>query len=572
MIKIWRRLKLQNKIILMGTSFILLFALIVMIYFIPSIKEVSLEKKRRELKDIVEISISLMDALSFEAENGRMDEFEAERRAIYYTGKFRYGTDSSDTVWLVKTDGAICSMPYREDLVGKNISSLAETDKKEIYSRMIKLCRDRGEGYIEYQAQYKSEVTRNVPVISYIRYYKPFELIVGSTVYIEDIREEILSLYIKTALAALFITSVAMGLLFLLARRIARPLRDIVEGISKSDLNTELKTDLSDEIGMLVKHFNTFVKKIRGVIIEINETSFNLSSSAEELSAISISFAGKSDEQNKLAREITDTVKSITGDVEAVAVQIDCEFQKINDLIGIMGMLSEIIDRVDEQTTLSVGIIESIADNAGTGEVSLKKMLRSLSGLGARSRDMNNIVTMINDISDRINLLSLNAAIEAARAGETGRGFAVVAGEISKLADETSRNINEISRIIRDNENDLGEGLAHVESTVKVIGIIMNSFGMVRESIEQLAAHIKEQLGTKENVRQEAMEIRSMSDSIRRNTRAQKESVLEINDLIAKISGSTGVINAGAGELASGAEEVMDISENLRTRVALFRI
>jgi len=556
----------------MGIAFIILFALISMVYFIPSIKSMSMEKKRRELKDIVDISVSLMDALKFESENGRMTEFEAENKAVYYTGKFRYGADHTDTVWLIKPDGVISSMPYREDLVGKNISSFTDGGDKNVYNKMLELCSSNGEGFIEYSAQYKSEVTRIVPVISYVRYYKPYNIIIGSSVYTEDVKAEILSLYTKVICSTLIIMALALVLLFLFAGRIAKPIQDIVEGISNGDLNTELHTEFEDEIGLMVSHFNSFVKKIKSVIIEINETSGNLSSSAEELSAISVSFARKSGEQNEFSLEVTETVRRITGDVEDVALQIDNEFEKMNNLILIMDTLSEIINNIDVRTTDAVGIIESISKNAEMGEVSLKKMLGSISKLEDRSKDMNNIVTMINDISDRINLLSLNAAIEATRAGDAGRGFAVVADEISKLADATSRSINEISRIIRDNERELGEGLVHVESTVKVISMIMNGFNSIREWIEGLAIQVKQQIGTKESVQYEVKEIRNMSDTIRKTTREQKASVLEIGKLMDKINHGTEVISAGSEELASGAEEVTAMSENLRAKVALFRI
>ena len=313
MIRFWRRIKLKNKIIFMGISFIFLFALITMLYFIPSIKTESMEKKKRELRDIVDISISLMDALKFESENGRMDVDEAENRAVYYTGKFRYGADHSDFVWLIKSDGVINSMPYREDLVGKNISSFTDAGKKDAYSRMIEICRKSGEGFIEYNAQYKSEVTRLVTVISYVKYYQPFNLIVGSSVYIEDIRNEIFTLYIKVIIAAMIISAIAVGMLFLFARDISKPIQDIVEGISNSDLNTVLHTEFEDEIGLMVSHFNSFVKNIKGVIIEINETSINLSASAEELSAISVSFAEKAEDQNNSSMEVAKTVKRIYG-------------------------------------------------------------------------------------------------------------------------------------------------------------------------------------------------------------------------------------------------------------------
>lgn len=570
--KIWRRLGLRSKIMFMGISSLLFFVLVTLLYFIPSIGEESLSKKQKALIDTVDISASLMDALIFESENGRMSIDEAENKAVYYTGKFRYGTEKMDTVWLLNSEGVIYSMPYREDIVGKNVASLTEPGKRNVYTEMLELCRERGEGFLEYNTQYKSEVTRIVPAISYVRFYKPFNLIIGASIYLDDVQNEIRSLYIKVISATILIAIISTLLLFIAAGRITKPLGKIADAISKSDLNTELKTELKDEVGLLVYHFNAFVKNIRGVIVEIKDTSGNLSASAEQLSAISVSFAGQTEEQNRFSAEVSKTVHEITDEVEEVASQIDIEFDKMNNLITILNTLSEIINRLDESAAGALGTIEKISGSTITGETSLKMMLESFSRIEKRSDDMNEIITMINSISDNINLLSLNAAIEAARAGNAGRGFAVVADEISKLADATSQSINHISRIISDNDRELKEGFGHVDTTVKVMGTIISDFGSIRLWIEGFSAQVKSQIGTKESVQAEVREIRDMSDNIRRTTRDQKTSILVINDLMSRINDGTESISAGSEELATGAEEVTAMSENLKARVSLFRV
>jgi len=569
---IWRRLGLQSKIMIMGISSLLLFVFITLIYFIPSIKEDSLEKKRVALRDTVEISLSLMDALKFESENGRMSEDEASNKATYYTGKFRFGSEKMDTVWVLNSEGVIFSMPYREDLVGKNALSLTEPGKRNVYNEMMEICKEKGEGFVEYNAQYKSEVTKVVPVISYVKIYKPFNFIVGSTIYIEDVRNEIYMLYIKVAGASLIITILSILLLYIASGRIVRPLRKIVDGISTSNLNTVLRTELEDEIGLLVDHFNTFVGSIRGVIIEIKDTSGNLATSAVELSALSESFAGQTEEQNRFSSEVSRSVIDITHEVEEVALQIDTEFDKMNNLIRILNTLSELINRLDESALVALGTIGKVSESARSGESSLKSMLESFSHIEKRSDDMNEIITMINSISDNINLLSLNAAIEAARAGDAGRGFAVVADEISKLADATSQSINHISRIITDNDRELKDGFTHVQNTVKIIGTILEGFGSIKSWIEEFSSQIKEQIGTKESIQTEVKEIRDMSDNIRKTTRDQKTSVFEINNLIGKINEGTDAISGGSEELATGAEEVTAMAEKLKQKVELFSV
>jgi methyl-accepting chemotaxis protein len=87
--------------------------------------------------------------------------------------------------------------------------------------------------------------------------------------------------------------------------------------------------------------------------------------------------------------------------------------------------------------------------------------------LGEKSQSVGDIVKIIDDLSDQINLLALNAKIEAARAGEAGKGFAVVATEISKLADKSTKSTEEIRHLITEIQAETSAAVMGVEESVK---------------------------------------------------------------------------------------------------------
>jgi methyl-accepting chemotaxis protein len=187
------------------------------------------------------------------------------------------------------------------------------------------------------------------------------------------------------------------------------------------------------------------------------------------------------------------------------------------------------------------------------------------------SGEMITMLEVINDISDQINLLSLNASIEAARAGEQGRGFAVVAEEISKLADNTASSLKNIDTLIKENEQEVQQGLSRVGEAVSTIGEVIEGFDSITSMMEVIAKFMKRQIDTNSTVNQEVARVREGSDVIQTAAQEQKQASDEIVKSISLINELTQNNAEGSEELAGNASNVAEMAENLRESVKFFK-
>jgi methyl-accepting chemotaxis protein len=196
----------------------------------------------------------------------------------------------------------------------------------------------------------------------------------------------------------------------------------------------------------------------------------------------------------------------------------------------------------------------------------------SIQKIRSSSDEVSNIVKMINDISDQINLLSLNAAIEAARAGDSGRGFAVVADEISKLADQTATSIKDIDRLIKVNEGEILTGLSNVNSTVEIISDIIQGVNEISTMIRSNNALMDEQVDINNIANSEMQGIKNRSNEIKHSTEEQKIASVEIIKSISNISQTAQITATGAEEITANSEEISGVADKLKTRVDYFTV
>lgn len=332
-----------------------------------------------------------------------------------------------------------------------------------------------------------------------------------------------------------------------------------------------MKTIAPDEFSFLEVVLDHFRERIGKLIKNISDMIFSLSSATEEMSASSTSLAESSQNQAASAEEVTATIEEVSAAMEGIAGSSTQQFSNISGLIQQIHELSGIIIEMGHEAKETSTLTEKISGQARSGSKSLEYMKESMEKISASSGDIQNIVGIINDISDKINLLSLNAAIEAARAGEAGRGFAVVADEISKLADQTAHSIKDISTLIQENDNEISRGTENVRASVETISQIISGVNVISQFINSAYARMQKEMELNAEVNHGADSIKQRSDEIRIATDEQKTAFAEITRSISSINEMTQSNAASAEQMASSSEEISGMAETVRKEIDFFK-
>ncbi len=277
----------------------------------------------------------------------------------------------------------------------------------------------------------------------------------------------------------------------------------------------------------LMQKLNTMITSIRGALHEVKSSNQFIVGSVDQVTQSVQQVEHNSQQEADGTMVIASATEQMVRTFDSMVEDANLAFNKVQSAVDCNTQAGKAMNN----SMASMAALEDIINNAN----------KTIVELSVQSKEISQVLQVINSISEQTNLLALNAAIEAARAGESGRGFAVVADEVRTLAMRTRESIDETHDIISKVQGsgqaaveDMERCLSQISASMNISGEVNDEMEKARGVIEELA-QLNEQMAT--NINQQSDVSRDIANNVNDIKDSTELNAGHINSVVESMQG-----------------------------------
>ncbi|MDS7596320.1 methyl-accepting chemotaxis protein [Agrobacterium tumefaciens] len=508
-----KNLSISRQLIVLVVALMAAFAMATY-YQLKSATDAIYSERYGMLRTQVQSAISILQSFQEKEKAGVLTREEAMRQAFTVVNAMKFTPDG----YLFGYDYNV-TMKFHPDAkrVGESFKGKPDSKGYAYRDELVRLGRNGG-GQTEFYGPKPGMSGDDYAKSSYALAFEPWELVVVTGVYIDDLDAQVRGEIIKalTIGAAIFLLAICAA--FYVIRGISKPLGDIHRALGEvANENVSMTiphTSLTNEVGMMAKATASLQEKVRErhamqrrqeeqqqQLDTERQTNIDMQRDEAELQARVVNTIGEALE--KLAagdltvrcRDLGSRYAGLRDNFNEALTHLDAAMAKVNAKSVDIGASKEEIRKASnelsqrterqaanlEETSaaldeLTVAVrqtaegaadaaqrVTSVSSDAIRSDRVVEEAITAMSGIEQSSDEISKIIGVIDDIAFQTNLLALNAGVEAARAGEAGKGFAVVAQEVRELAQKSAAAAKEI-------KDQIARSSGQVENGVRLVG------------------------------------------------------------------------------------------------------
>jgi methyl-accepting chemotaxis protein len=508
-----------------------------------------------KVRSLTEAEVSRVKTVYARYKSGELSEEAAKTLVKDELRTVRYGKD--DYFFIYSHDGEQVLHGIRPEREGKNFYSAKDPDGKQFVKEQIEHARD-GTNIVTYMfARQGSDVP--VPKLSYTIAFEPWHWVIGTGVYIDDIKARFAEVAREFFAIAIALGLVVVAFGYFLSRQITRPLARMttaLKGLAAGDRSLQVpETSRHDEIGEMAQAAQVFknnmieTEKLRAAQEvqkqqadqERRQVMLDLATKFEtNVGGIVGGVTSAATELQSTAQAMTLTAEGASRQSATVAKASEQATDNVQAVAAATEELSSSIREIGQQVTHSSGMIGEAVQRATSSNEQVR-------GLTEAAEKIGDVVKIISGIADQTNLLALNATIEAARAGDAGKGFAVVASEVKALADQTTRATKEIGSQIKMIQE-------ATETSARSISGIAETIGAVNEAATTIASAVEEQGAATQEIARNVAQAAQGTSEVANNISGVNQAAQQTGAAAAQVLAKAGELSKSGGLLKQQVE------------------